>query len=138
MDVSSERRLLQIVVAVAAFVPVASGLTGVALGQAFLTNGPLDFALDSHFRFLSGLLAAIGLIYWSVVPQIEKHTLVFSRLTVLVVAGGLARLYGVLVAGPPPASMLFGLFMELVAAPAIWLWHWRLVRRWAEDMEGLR
>jgi hypothetical protein len=138
MNVSTERRLLQIVVAIAAFVPVSAGLAGVGLGQALLLNAPVDLALDSHFRYLSGLLAAIGLLYWSVIPQIEKHTLLFSRLTFLVVAGGLARLYGVLVGGPPPAPMLFGLFMELVVTPALWLWHWRVVRRWAEDMEGLK
>jgi Domain of unknown function (DUF4345) len=138
MDVGTERRLLQICVAIAACVPVGTGLAGAALGQQFLTTGPIDISLDSHFRYLSGLLLAVGLLYWSVIPQIEKHTLLFSRLTVIVVAGGLARLYGVLVAGPPPAPMLFGLGMELIVAPALWLWHWRLARRWAEVMEGLK
>lgn len=138
MNVALERRLLQIVVALGALVPVTAGLAGVALGQRLLTDAPIDLSLDSHFRYLSGLLAALGLLYWSVVPEIEKHTLLFSRLTVIVVAGGLARLYGVLVGGPPPGPMLLALGMELVVAPALWLWHWRLVRRWAEDMEGLR
>ena len=137
MDVSQERRLLQICVAVAAVVPVTAGFAGVALGQNFLDHTPFDAALDSHFRYLSGLLCAIGLVFWSIVPTIERHTLLVGRLTMIIVAGGLARLYGVLIEGPPPNSMLFGLGMELVVTPALLLWQWRVARRWAEDMEGL-
>jgi hypothetical protein len=124
-------------VAVAAPVPVLAGLAGAGLGPELVGHVSFDPALDSHFRYLSGLLVGVGLLYWSIVPEIEKHALLFSRLTALVVIGGLARLYGVLVAGPPPAAMLFGLSMELVVTPALWLWHWRVERRWAEVMDGL-
>ena len=138
MDVSLERRLLQICVALAALVPVLAGLAGAGLGQEFLSSSPFDALLDSHFRYLSGLLLAVGLLYWSIIPEIEKHALLFSRLTAIVVIGGLARLYGALVAGPPPAPMIFALCMELIVTPALWLWHWRVERRWAEVMEGLK
>src|SRR5271154_6001977 len=54
-----ERRLLQISVAIAGLVPVGGGLAGVIWGPSMLGE-TVQNPLDSHFRYLSGLLAAIG------------------------------------------------------------------------------
>ncbi|WP_164078780.1 DUF4345 family protein, partial [Stenotrophomonas maltophilia] len=66
-----ERRLLQRVVAVAGLVPVLAGLYGVLFGANGLSAGVADVSADSHFRYLSGLLTGIGLLFWSCVPGIE-------------------------------------------------------------------
>jgi hypothetical protein len=82
-------------------------------------------ALDSHFRYLSGLLLAIGLAFWGLIPNIAARGPMFRLLTALVVAGGLGRLAGWLLTGTPPLPMLLALIMELVVTPLLCLWQWR-------------
>jgi hypothetical protein len=129
-DTSVERRVLQVAILVAGIVPVFGGGAGVILGaRAF---GP-PFALgagaaaDSHVRYLSGLLLAIGLAYWACVPTIERRGELVRLLSLVVFVGGLARLGGVFVAGDP-GSMRLALVMELGVAPMIGLWQGRVAR----------
>ncbi len=125
------RRALQIVVAVLGLVPVLTGLAGMVLGpsMAGLDPSATPIALDSHVRYLSGLLLAIGLGFWSTIPRIERQTARFRLLTGLVVIGGLGRLLGLALAGRPPAPMLFGLGMELVVTPSLCWWQSRIAVR---------
>ena len=120
------RRALQAMVALLGLVPVLAGLSGVVLGASMAGPSPGTPGLDSHFRYLSGLLLAIGLGFWSTVPSIERRTARFRLLTALVVAGGLGRLIGVLLDGLPPAPMLAGLGMELVVTPLLCAWQSRI------------
>src|ERR687898_871179 len=113
-----ERRYLQRTVAVLALIPVSVGLFGVLFGPA-LTGDRVSVSADSHFRYLSGLLLGIGLVYWSTVPAIEEKTGRFRLLAGLVVIGGLARLIGLLLTGIPSLYMLGGLAMELVVTPIL-------------------
>ena len=85
-------------------------------------------SLDSHFRYLSGLLAAIGVAYWTTIPEIEKEAAKFGLLTVIVVAGGVSRALGMLIAGPPGPAMSAALIMELVVTPVLYLWQARVQR----------
>lgn len=129
MTPGTERRALQVTVALLSLVPVAAGLAGVLQGPA-MVDGSLDTASqDSHMRYLSGLLLAIGVAWWSVIPAIERHGARVRLLTALVLCGGLARLFSLVVVGAPSAPMLGGLAMELVVTPAIALWQARLARR---------
>jgi hypothetical protein len=121
-----ERRLLQIAVFIAACVPVAGGLAGAVLGARAFGAWP-GAAADSHTRYLSGLLLAIGLVYWGCLPAIERRGTIVRTLTALVFVGGLARLAGVFLAGDP-GSMRWTLAMELGVAPALCLWQARLAR----------
>ncbi|HEV7255327.1 MAG TPA: DUF4345 domain-containing protein [Mesorhizobium sp.] len=126
----SEKRLLQAVVAVLAITPVLTGLAGVILGPDFLGLGPPWPAdLDSHFRFLSGILLAMGLLWWSCVPGIERKTGRFRLLAALTVTGGLARLLSLFLAGAPSTGHLLGLSVELLLVPPLTLWQARLARR---------
>jgi hypothetical protein len=123
---SLERRALQILILLAGLVPVFGGGAGVVLGQRAF--GPFAGAeADSHVRYLSGLLLAIGLTYWSCIPTIERRGEIVRALTLIVFIGGLARLAGVLVAGDP-GSMRWALVMELGVAPLIGLWQARVAR----------
>lgn len=112
-----EKQLFQYVVGIAACVPVAGGLYGILAG----TDADID--LDSHYRYMSGILLAIGLAYWSCIPRIEDMAARIRLLTVLVVAGGIGRLYGVIDEGAPSIPMRLALSMELVVTPLICLWH---------------
>jgi hypothetical protein len=133
MRLDRERRLLQRVVAVAALVPVLAGLAGVVLGMRGLTGDTLSVSADSHFRYLSGLLLGIGLLFWWTVPRIEEQGTLFRFLTLVVVLGGLARLSGLFLTGVPSLAMLGGLGMELAVTPLICLWQVRVANRAAEE-----
>lgn len=116
------RRGLQIAVAVFGCVPVFAGLAGVLLGPGMLGDVG-SISLDSHTRYLSGLLLGIGLVFWWNIPRVETCGPLFRVLTLIVFIGGLGRLVGVYAHGIPPASMQFALCMELVVTPLLCLWQ---------------
>jgi Domain of unknown function (DUF4345) len=130
---SGERRLLQATVAALALVPILTGLAGIAYGAgAFDRHLAPSLNGDSHVRYLSGLILAIGLSFWSTVPRIEAQGERFRLLTALVLVGGLARLYALARYGLPGAPMQAALVMELVVTPGLAIWRERL------DVRGLR
>lgn len=116
------RRSLQIAVAILALVPVGTGLAGVLLGPT-MVDAVQSVPLDSHYRYLSGLLLAIGLGFWSCVPNIAQNTGRFRLLTAIVFVGGLGRAVSLETVGLPDVPMLFGLIMELVVTPLLCLWQ---------------
>ena len=126
-----ERRLLQAAVALGCVVPLLAGGAGMIEGPAFLSGVGSDVPadLDSHFRYLSGLLFAIGLAFASCIPDIERKTARFRLLALLVVTGGLGRLLGLVSSGVPGAGHIFGLAMELGTVPLLVLWQARLAGR---------
>ncbi len=130
----AERRILQGVIALAGFVPVGAGLSGALLGSAMTGESTHNLDLDSHVRYLSGLLLGIGLAFWEAIPQIERYGRRVRLLTAIVALGGLMRLIGVFASGVPHAPMLFGLTMELVVTPLVCLWQARIARRF--DVHG--
>jgi len=122
-----ERRLLQSIVAVLALVPILSGLAGIVWGLGvFDRHFTPSLDGDSHVRYLSGLLFAIGLGYWSTVPRLHTQGPRFRLLTGLVLIAGLARLYAVARYGIPGALMQGALVMELIVAPCVAIWRERL------------
>ncbi len=128
----SEKRALQILIAMAALLPVASGLCGVMQDMA----GD-DAWAASHRRYLSGLLLAIGLGYWSTVPQIAAVGGRLRLLTALVVAGGLARLLGLALGDAPTPAVMAALAMELAVAPLVCLWQCRVTARSGPGSPGI-
>ena len=129
MTPRTERRALQVAVALFAIVPVGAGLAGILRGPAMVDLLAGTVAEDSHFRYLSGLLLAIGVAWWSVLPRIERHGTRIRLLAALVVCGGLARLASLIVTGIPSWPMLGALAMELAVTPAIVVWQARVARR---------
>ncbi len=122
---------MQVAVALLALVPVAAGLAGALRGPAMVDGLAGTPSADSHMRYLSGLLLAVGVAWWSAVPAIERHGPRVRLLTALVVCGGFARLLGLVVVGVPSWPMLGGLAMELAVTPAVALWQARVARRMA-------
>jgi Domain of unknown function (DUF4345) len=143
MDKHTEKRFLQAAVALGCVVPLAAGLLGVVHGASMLAHvgevgggvaagvgGEVagNITLDSHVRYLSGLLFAIGLGFLSCIPDIERQGARATLLSAIVVTGGLARLYGVIIDGWPAPPMVFALAMELAVVPLLWLWQRRVAR----------
>jgi len=124
------RRALQCSVLLGALVPIMAGAAGVFVGPGITGDVALAaVSLDSHFRYLSGLLLGVGLCFASFVPRIEKRNPSFQILAFIVFIGGLGRLYALLTVGTPNLGMLFGLGMELLVTPSLAVGQYVLSRR---------
>lgn len=126
MAIARERKLLQQAVGLLALVPISAGLFGVMFGPEGLLGDRVSVSADSHFRYLSGLLFAIGLAFASCIPGIERKTARFRLLALLVFIGGLGRLFSFASIGLPGSGHVFGLVMELVTVPLLVLWQARV------------
>lgn len=125
----SERRLLQAAIILACVVPIGAGAAGMTNGPGHAAAGSID--LDSHFRYLSGLLFGLGLGFLGCVPRIEKRSSIFRLLGLMVIVGGLARLGAALFIGWPGPAHIFALVMELGIVPGLMLWQYRVARIWS-------
>jgi hypothetical protein len=120
-----ERKLLQIAFALAGLALVGFGFAGVFFGANFLDLSG-NVVMDSYIRFLKVMLLAIGLIYWSSIPDIERHGERISLVTCILVLGAVPRLMAVIGHGVPTIGILISLAGELIAAPLLWLWQRRV------------
>jgi hypothetical protein len=130
----TEKRLLQVATALACLVPLGMGGLSILRGAAVMkgVGDPVHVDLDSHFRYLSGLLFGAGLVFLACIPRIERHRAVFLTLGAVILVGGLARLLSLAEDGMPGSGHRFGLVMELLVVPLIVLWQGRLARRFAQ------
>lgn len=119
---SPSKYALQAAVALAATLPVVASPWDVIHGL----HGADAWAIN-HERYLSGLLFAIGLGFWSTIPHIEAKTARFRLLTFVVMIGGLCRLLGVMLGDPASPAVLVALVMELGVTPALCFWQSRLL-----------
>ena len=132
-----ERRALQVVVFLGGFVPVLAGLAGFLEGPEMAGMNTSVISMDSHFRYLSGLLMGIGFCFWSTILDIEMKKERFQMLGLIVVLGGCARLYSLITVGLPDHAMLSGLVMELVIVPLLVLWQHRVTHQTASKIHSL-
>ncbi|MDQ3140216.1 MAG: DUF4345 domain-containing protein [Pseudomonadota bacterium] len=131
MTADAERRLLQFFTALACLVPISAGTMGVLDSAAMLpgVEAPLPINLDSHYRYLSGLLLGIGIGFALCIRDIEVRAPLYRFLGMIVVVGGLGRLLSFVEMGPPGFGHRFGLTMELVVVPLLMVWQARVARR---------
>jgi len=122
----TEYRAFQCAIAIAGLVPVGAGLAGVLAGAGMMGVGVSSAGLDSHVRYLSGLLLGIGLIFWALIPTIDRRATIVRTLTAVVVCGGLGRLLGFALHGLPDIANSLAIVMELVVTPLLCLWQGRL------------
>ena len=136
MTPSTSRRALQIVIAIAGLVPVGAGLAGVVLGPRLAGLAAAPASLDSHFRYLSGLLLGLGLVFWAAIPTIERRGLLVRALTLIVFTGGIGRAVSLLAVGAPSGGMRLALVMELVVTPLICVWQFNVEQRALKQPAG--
>jgi hypothetical protein len=126
-----EKRLLQVVIAIACLVPLSVGGQSILNGPSFLGHAPMiPTDLDSHFRYISGIFFGVGIAFATCIPDIEVKGPRFRLLGALVVCGGLARLMSLLSVGPPGKGHLFAFAMELGVVPLLMLWQAGFARRY--------
>ena len=123
-----ERLFLQIATAFSALVLLGLGLCGVILGVQFM-HGVGTITVDNYFRLLSGMMAGMGLVFLASIPHVERYRERFGILTLMIVLGGLAELYSVVLHGIPSIGTMFGMFMTLIYAPLLWLLQRHVAKR---------
>lgn len=123
-----ERLFLQIATTFSALVLLGLGISGVILGVQFL-RGVGTITVDNYFRLLSGMMAGMGIVLLMSVPHVERYRERFGILTFMIVLGGLAELYSVILHGIPSVGTLFGVVMTLVYAPLLWLLQRHVAKR---------
>jgi hypothetical protein len=124
-----EVRLLRIAIAVTCMVPIIAGGMGVLFGPGMFGFNTATGGADSHYRYLSGLLFGIGILFLTTVPRIETSTARFRLLAIIVIIGGLGRLLGVMFNRDVDALSLFALGMELGVTPTFLVWQARVAAR---------
>ena len=129
MPPQTERRRLQFALALACCVPLFGGLLGAAYGAGMFGSVAASPLLDSHVRYLSGLLLAIGLLGLSCVPRIETKGGRLGLVALMVGLGGLIRLYAALQLDAWSVGIMGALVMELVVTPGLFLWQHRVARK---------
>ena len=110
-------------------VPIIAGGMGVLLGPGMFGISTATGGADSHYRYLSGLLFGIGILFLTTVPSIETSTARFRLLAIVVIVGGLGRLLGVIFNRDVDALSLFALGMELGVTPTFLVWQARIAAR---------
>lgn len=125
-----ERRLLQGAIALGSMVPVLAGGAGMIEGPEMIRGlgAAASADLDSHMRYLSGLLCGIGIGFLSCIPNVEARARRFQLLGAIVLVGGLGRALSLIDIGPPGLEHRLALGMELGVMPALMLWQWRVAR----------
>lgn len=130
MILRAERRLLQGVIAATCTVSLSASVTSILEGPGWLmADGYVATDLDSHFRYLSGLLLAIAIGFLSCMRGIEQKGPRMRLLAAIVIVGGLSRAYSAAAIGLPSFGHLGGLTIELVIVPVITAWQWSFARR---------
>jgi hypothetical protein len=70
----------------------------------------------------------VGIGFAACIPAIERRGPLIRTLGLIVIVGGLGRLFSLLRDGPPSAVHLGALVMELVVTPILLLWQARVAR----------
>src|SRR5262245_2819702 len=118
------RRALQIVTAVLGVIPLATGSIGLlGLRDPLYLRCGVPVGLDSNLRFYSGLWLGLGIAMYSILPSIERQTVLFRAFWGAIFLGGLGRLASIVGVGRPPAPLLGVIALELVGAPVFVVWQ---------------
>lgn len=137
MSPHAEKRLLQATMAVVLLLPASAVIPSILTGPGFLSQPPVvPSDLDSHFRYLSGIFLALLLLFASTIPTIERQGPRVRLLGLMVVVGGLCRLWSLLSIGVPSLGHQLGLVVELGVVPLILVWQARLARRYERSIKA--
>lgn len=123
-----QQRALSAVLVVLGSVAVASGLSGIVLGPAFIPGGaPATASVDSEYRFANVFWLAAGLTLWWSLPRPRARRTVTRTVLAIAFLGGFARLASVAAVGWPHPVFIGALVLELVVVPLVIWWHGRVV-----------
>jgi hypothetical protein len=126
------RLLLQIVTGLLGVATLALGSMQLGLGvdspiyaAADLPDFPM---LDSNLRFFGGMAIGLALALLWILPTIERQTLLFRIAWGCAFLGGIGRLVSVAAVGTPSTLLLVFTWIEIVGAPLLIYWQYRVAR----------
>lgn len=90
---------------------------------------PSAIPLDNNLRFYAGLWFALGLVALWLAPRIEQEVALFRALFLALFIGGCGRVLSMVFAGLPPPEFIAYAAIEVLGAPAVLYWHYRVLRR---------
>ncbi len=125
------KRILQILAAILALVPIATGVIGMlGLGDPlYAAMGlPRNALLDSNMRFFAGFWLGLGLAMMWLVPRIATHTVLFRAIWIAIFIGGIGRLLSIVVVGLPPIPFVAFTALEIFGAPIFIAWQARVAK----------
>jgi hypothetical protein len=123
------RRALQAATFILALVPVLTGLLGMLGLDDPLYAGaglPRDATLDSNLRFYAGAWFGLGLAAMWIIPRIERETMLFRALWLMIFTGGIGRLLSLLLVGAPFLPFIGFTALEIIGAPLFIWWQARI------------
>lgn len=130
----SGKQGLQIVLRVLAAVPILTGGLNLLMGAASLrlldaTFSTITPLIDTEIRFFGAIWLMVGIILYWLIPNIEKHTVLFRLLLGGIFLGGIGRLLSAATVGIPPPLFIGLIALELVWMPLLFLWQSRIAVR---------
>lgn len=120
------KRLLQIVSALLAMVPIVTGLiTMLGVHDPLYASADIPAlpVLDSNLRFFGGAWLGLGLAMLWLVPRIESQTVLFRAIWGAIFLGGVGRLLSIMLVGSPPIPFVGFTALELIGAPLFVYWQ---------------
>ncbi len=123
------KRALQVATGILAAVPTITGIVGLmGLSDPLYARLalPADATLDSNLRFLSGVWLGLGLCAFWLLPRIERETVLFRALWLMIFAGGVGRVLSLILAGVPWPPFIGFTALEIVGAPLFVWWQHQL------------
>jgi hypothetical protein len=125
------KKLLQAILVILGAIPLVTGtltlLQGIhaldAFGVSLSEKTTGYIILDSEMRFLGAIWAGIGVMVYTIVPTIEKQTLLFRLIMTAIILGGVGRVLSLVWVGNPPALFIALIVLELVGMPLLVLWQ---------------
>lgn len=141
---SIDRRILQVLVGIAAAQAIVAGALYLAQGVAGLSIGaasPLQFdptdpawsRVDYLYRAMAGIWFALGLMFAYMVPKIERHSAWFALASVGIFGMGVGR-YLSSTSLPQVAENSTGaMIAELIIPPILVIWQRSVARRFRSD-----
>lgn len=127
------RRALQLTIAVLSLAPLIFGMTNMIMGAArFMPVEDITIAIDSQFRFQSGVYFSVALLLWWMIPRIEQVTWPFRAVALGLFLGGVGRVISAQQFGMPEGNMYYGMILE-VCMPGFVVWQWLVARQAASN-----
>jgi Domain of unknown function (DUF4345) len=125
------KRALQIVLAILGLIPILTGGLDLILGARSLqVVGSLipldvvnDVVLDSQIRFLATIWFGVGIIFYWIIPSIDRQTTLFRLLMGGIFLGGIGRISSAILVGIPPVQFIAVILLELLGVPILILWQ---------------
>lgn len=122
------RRALQVTMAVLSLAPLIFGATNMIVGaERFMPVEDITIAIDSQFRFQSGVYVSLALLLWWMIPRIEQVTWPFRAVALGLFLGGVGRVISAQQFGMPEGNMYYGMILEL-SMPVFVVWQWLVAR----------